>query len=151
MNWLVLTTANLDDVMNGDQAELLRSAALGEGQTDRFAAAMQAVCSRIRAMIETGKTACSPVAYSIPPDLADVACYLIVERLQAALPGLALSDDQKVILQDGKDRLKLIEQGKAAVTKPDDGADRDDIDPVIPKPQFGCRHSEFTRRKQDGI
>lgn len=119
--WLILTPSDLDDYLAAPQVAALRAAALGSGQTDPFLRVMPDVASRIRAEIQgCPRNRVSATPQSIPPNLKSIACLLILEALQARIPGLSLTPEQKTLIADGRDYLKRIGRGQAPVEAPDD-------------------------------
>lgn len=122
MNWIVITVSDLENYLVADQVEAIRTAALGEGQTDRFTEVMPAVASRIRSEIQAGGQHVSLVANSIPDSLKMTGCLLIIEAIQGGIPGLSLSEDQRTTIRDARDYLKRISTGDIKVEMPDDAA-----------------------------
>lgn len=119
--WLLLTPADLNDYLVAPQVAALRAAALGDGQTDPFLRVMPDVAHRIRAEIQgCPRNRVSALPNSIPPDLKAIACLLILEALQARIPGLCLTSEQKILIADGRDYLKRISQGRVPIEAPED-------------------------------
>lgn len=122
MSWIVIIAEDLNDYLVADQVEAIRTAALGDGQTDRFAAVMPAVASRIRAEIQAGDQEVSATANSIPDSLKMTACLLIIEAIQGGIPGLSLTEDQRTMIRDAREYLKRIASGEIKVEMPGDAA-----------------------------
>lgn len=119
MFWIVITAANLNDYLVGAQAAAIRTAAVAAGQTDRFTAVMPDVAARIRnEILSCSRNRLDVTANSIPPELKTVACLLILEAMQAGIPGLAMTDDQRTLVKDARDYLKRIAKCEIAVTAP---------------------------------
>jgi len=119
MSWIVITAADLNDYLVGAQAAAVRTAAVAAGQADRFTKVMPDVAARIRNEIEScSRNRLESTSNSIPPELKTIACHLILEAMQAGIPGLALTEDQRTLIRDGRDYLKRISKCEIAVTAP---------------------------------
>lgn len=125
--WITVAASDLNTYLVSAQVSAIRTAATAPGQTDRFAEAMPTVINRIRKNIEScvrNKVSATPL--TIPAELKWVACYLIIEELQAAIPGLKLTTDQQTKIKDAKDDLLRIAKCDLVVTAPDDPLNPDD-------------------------
>lgn len=125
-NWISIASADVNDYLNGPQISALRSVALAGGQADPFTNIMGAVIDRIRNKLKP-RFQVSATAQTVPPELKQIACLLIIEQMSARLPQLKLTDDQKTLIKDAKDELKLIDQneGSVTITAPSDAAAQD--------------------------
>jgi len=56
----------------------------------------------------------------VPPELKWVACYLIIEAMQAAVPGLKLTDDQRNQIAKASEQLTRIADCQEVVSIPPD-------------------------------
>lgn len=119
--WITIAAADLNDYLVAAQFSALKSAALGVGQTDPFPRVMADIVERVRREIQACPTnKLSATANSIPPELKTQTCYLILEAMQARLPNLRLSDDQRTLISDAKDFLRRVAQCEIPITTPDD-------------------------------
>ncbi len=126
--WITIESTDLDDYLVAAQTAALRSAALGAGQTDPFSRVMPDVCSRIRAEIRAcPANQVSETANSIPPELKSIACALLIEAMQARLPMLKLTEDQKKAADEGRKYLARIAKCEIPVEQPDDPLDPDSM------------------------
>jgi hypothetical protein len=122
MSWIVLTAADLNAYLVADQVEAIRTAALGAGQTDRFTEVMPFVVARVRSQIQARMQSVDLVANSVPPSLKTDVCMLVIEAIQAGIPGLSLTEDQKQLIRKAEDHLKSVASGDLFVEKPDNAA-----------------------------
>jgi hypothetical protein len=121
MTWLTISLTELNDYLVGAQVAALNSSALASGQSARFTNIMTDMVNRIRVKIEScPRNHISATPLTVPPELKWVACYLIVEALQAAVPGLQLTDDQRNQIAKANAQLDRIADCKDAVSVPDD-------------------------------
>lgn len=136
--WTTISSDDLNHYLVAAQVSAMRSAALGAGQADPFTEVMPTVIARIRAICSTNGKVISATANSVPPELKDIACYLILEELQTRLPGLVLTDEQRRQTDNGRDYLKQIARGDALVSDP--------LDPITPPVQQGAPIKVITSR-----
>jgi hypothetical protein len=123
--WLTISLTDLDDYLVGAQVAALNSAALAPGQSDRFTRVMTDMVNRVRAKIEScPRNHISATPLTIPPELKWAACYLIIEAMQAGVPGLKLTDDQRNQISRAADQLNRIADCKEVVSIP--------ADPLVP-------------------
>lgn len=113
ITWTTFSEADLDRYINAVQGGLIRTLVLADGQEDPFAESLKDVVAMIRAAI-----ASSPRDYTldadpatIPADLKWVAGFLVVPALQARIPDLALSDDQRENVRRADSYLRQIASG----------------------------------------
>jgi hypothetical protein len=138
--WAIITTADLNHYLVAAQVTALRTAALGAGQTDPFNEVMPTVTARIRSICSTNGRVISATANSVPPEVKDIACYLILEELQTRLPGLKLTEEQVRQTENGRDYLKQIARGEAVISDP--------LDPITPPVQAGGAIKIITSRER---
>jgi hypothetical protein len=151
MQWIVITTANLNDYLVAEQVTAVRTAALADGQSDRFSAVMPDVAARIRNEIAAcPNNRLSETANSIPPELKTIACYLILESLQASLR-IRLNEDQRRLIDDGRKYLERISKCEIAVSQPDDPEDEVDVQQPGGIEVVTYRERSCTREKFDGL
>jgi hypothetical protein len=119
--WLTIQLSDLNDYLVGAQVTALNSSALAAGQSDRFTRIMIDMVNRIRTKIEgCPRNHLSATALTVPPELKWVACYLIIEAMQAAVPGLKLTDDQRNQIAKANEQLTRIADCKEVVSLPTD-------------------------------
>ena len=112
-----LTQVTLDKNATGNAT----AGSLVIAQADRFTRVMPDVAARIRNEVQAcPRNQISETANAIPPELKTIACCLIIEAMQSAIPGLDLSEDQRNLIRDGRDYLKRIAECKAVISQPDD-------------------------------
>ena len=128
--WVVIAQTDLNDYLVSAQVDALAAAALAPGQTNPFARVMPDVMARIRAAIAgCQRNRVSATANSVPPELKWAACLLTIEAMQTRVVGLVLTEEQKGMIRDAKDELKLIRECESVVVTP--------TDPVVPDVQRG--------------
>ena len=119
--WLTISLSDLNDYLVGAQVNALNTTALASGQSDRFTRTMTDMVNRIRTKIEgCPRNLISATALTVPPELKWVACYLIIEAMQAGVPGLKLSDDQRNQITRANEQLTRIADCKEVVSIPND-------------------------------
>jgi hypothetical protein len=124
-NWITLQLSDLNNYLASAQVHALDTASLATGQTGRFAALMTDVVARMRVAIQSQtRNQISATALTLPPELKWVGCYLVIEAMQAALPGLKLSDEQRDQIKRAENQLRRVADGLEAVTTP--------LDPMVP-------------------
>ncbi len=124
ISWVTITAADLKDYMVAAQVSALQTAALGAGQADPFNTIMPDVVARVRAKIASCEgNILSATPNSVPPELRMFTCHLILEGMQARLPGLKLTDEQKTIIEDAKRQLDRIADCDDEVSTPTDPAE----------------------------
>lgn len=121
MTWITLSLTDLNDYLVGAQVAALNSSALASGQSARFTNIMTDMVNRIRVKIEScPRNYVSATPLTIPPEVKWIACYLIIEALQSAIPGLQLTEDQRNQIAKANAQLDRIAECKDAVSIPDD-------------------------------
>jgi len=119
--WLTIAITDLNDYLVGAQVTALNTTALASGQSDRFTRTMTDMVNRIRTKIEgCPRNHISATPLTVPPELKWVACYLIIEAMQAGVPGLRLTEDQRAQIQRANDQLTRIADCKEVVSLPPD-------------------------------
>ncbi len=120
-SWITLQLSDLNDYLVGAQVAALNSTALAAGQTDRFTKTMTDMVNRIRVKIEgCPRNHISATPLTIPPELKWVACYLVIEAMQAGVPGLKLTEDQRNQINRANEQLTRIADCKEVVSLPPD-------------------------------
>jgi hypothetical protein len=119
--WLAIQLTDLNDYLVAAQVSALNSSALATGQSDRFTQVMTDMVNRIRVKIEgCPRNHVSATPLTVPPELKWVACYLIIEAMQAAVPGLRLTDDQRAQIAKANEQLTRVADCKEVVSLPPD-------------------------------
>ncbi len=119
--WITISLTDLNNYLVGAQVTALNSTALASGQSDRFTSIMTDMVNRIRVKIEgCPRNHISATPLTLPPELKWAACYLIIEAMQAAVPGLKLTEDQRNQINKANDQLTRIADCKEVVSTPDD-------------------------------
>lgn len=117
--WTVILPADLNRFMVGAQVNALRSAALASGQADPASDTIRDKANYVRARIG-GRVRLSATALSVPPELIEHVCMLVLETLSGRLPGLALSQDQVSRITRIYRDLDIAGKDEFPVTKADD-------------------------------
>ena len=119
--WITITLTDLNDYLVAAQVNALNTSALAAGQTDRFTRLMADMVARVRVKIEScPRNQVSATPQTVPPELKWAACYLIIEAMQAAVPGLALTDGQRNLITRAHEQLMHIANGAEGVSLPPD-------------------------------
>ena len=119
--WITIQQSNLADYLSAPQYNAVTSGLLVAGQSGRFAGIMADVCSNIRAALR-GNYQVSGLDNSIPQQAKTCACYLILESLQASIPTLKLTEDQKELVKKQEAWLEKVKAGTEVVDLPSDPA-----------------------------
>lgn len=124
MQWINITTDDLRDTKASALIDAYQGAALGDTQTDPVPRAIEKVCDRIRAEIQSSKKyRVSATPHSIPPSLVELAGNLIAWRMHGrlnVLNALPITEQDKIDHADDKDYLKRIARGEVTIETPDD-------------------------------
>ena len=120
--WITIALTDLNNYLVGAQVTALNSPPRWpRDETDRFTDIMTDMVNRIRVKIEgCPRNHVSATPLTVPPELKWVACYLIIEAMQAAVPGLKLTDDQRNQVTKANDQITRIADCKEVVSIPDD-------------------------------
>lgn len=149
--WIVLTADDLNDYSVGAKVNALRTAALAAGQADPFTKVMTDIVAVMRAQIgSSGKNQVSLTANSLPPECKIYGCWLVIEAMQARLPGLSLKDEEKAMIDHAHAYMKSVAGGTTLVSEP--------VDPIDAGLQSGGSISvvsaparKFTRETLDAL
>ncbi len=107
MNWVSITTDDLNDGKLAPLVNALRTSALGAGQTDPTPRIIQSVTNRIRDEIAGCKTnRVDQDTTKIPKGLHDLAVRMIVRQMMSRLQ-MALSNDE---IEEQRNDLKYLER-----------------------------------------
>jgi hypothetical protein len=118
--WINITADDLNDYLVAGQMDALRSAALGDGQTDPFERIMQDRCNYVRNRISR-RISISATPYAIPPELKTCASILIIEAMSGRLAiAIELTEDQRTMIRRAYSDLEIAATADFPVTLPDD-------------------------------
>jgi hypothetical protein len=121
-NWKTITIADLEDYLVAAQLRALRTAALGESQTDPVERAIADVVGEVRNRVSQCSTnRISATPGTIPPELVRHACYLILEAAQGRIPSLRLEDSQVRAADEARRILREVGKCDFGITQPTDG------------------------------
>jgi len=119
--WVPIVLEDLNNYLVGAQVAAINTAAMAAGQVDRFPRVMTDVTQRIRLKIESCvNNRISSTALTIPPSLRGGACLLIIQGMQASIPALKLTQDQKDQIETFQKDLDLIANCKLSIEIPTD-------------------------------
>jgi hypothetical protein len=119
--WITIVAEDLNDYQVAKIIAAARTKALAAGQADPFLAVMPDVINRMRDDIRgCVSNVVSATPLTIPQGLRSEAIYLIIESMQARLPGISLTDELKTLISDAKKRLVRISKCEVPIEIPDD-------------------------------
>lgn len=147
-SWITIASADLEDYLMAPQLAVLRTAVLGETQSDPFTNVMQARCNYVRNRI-AGRSQISATAYSVPPELKDQTCWLILEKLSVRIPVLKLTQDQRDQVARAYKDLDIAGTEDLPISAPDDAETLESASGAAPS--FTDTTPNFSREAQDGI
>ena len=123
MLWLSLLAADLVTAKAAALVDALRTAALGEGQSDPVPGIIDTVVLRIRAEISAGgRTLLDVDPATIPPSLKSLALRMVLREAQSRLNAagaLPLADDEREEWRQDVRYLERIAKGEIAVETTD--------------------------------
>ena len=126
--WVTIDSGDLADYSVGEKVTALITQALDVGQTDPSARVIPDVIAIARGYLAAqGRNVLSATANSIPPEAKTHVCWIAVEALQARLPGLMLTDEEKRMIDRAWEWLRDVAKGVIAISTPDD--------PIVPDVQ----------------
>ena len=150
--WITLTADDLNDYQVAKIIAAARTKALATSQADPFNAVMPDVIARMRDDIRGCKTnQVSATPNSIPAGLRSEAIYLIIESMQARLPGVSLTEELKTLIADAKKRLVRISRCEVPIETPDDPLPSGEVQAGVGTPRITAPVPQFDRDSQDGI
>ena len=119
MDWIKLTTKDLECVLNKPQLDILKAQALRSPDMDIAFEVISNIVARIRAEIAvSGLNSLDADHSRIPLELKDCALRLCVESLQARLPSMELSKLQIIYADDARETLVRVASGELPVSRP---------------------------------
>ena len=126
VTWAVITAADLAPFLVAPQLTALRTVALAQGQNDPFDDLLPICAGRVRDYIVSNpRNLLSATPNSVPPGTCVwCLCWLMIEALQARVPTLKLTEDQKKEISNAKNELEKIRRAVAnnqlLIPQPDD-------------------------------
>lgn len=121
--WVTVSLGDLENYLFASQIALGNTFGLDGIQADRFSGIRDNVVDDIRLRCQRHYRV-SATAKTIPPELKDACCWIILERLINAIPGMPpLRQDQAESLRDAKKRLQRVEDGQSEISLP--------LDPIV--------------------
>ena len=148
--WIIITADQLNDYSVAAKVNALRTAALKAGQADPFDAVMPDVVAAVRMQIQScASNQVSATANSIPPELKSHVCWLIIQAMQARLPGLKLSDEEKDMVKKADRYMEKVASCEYKVSAPEEASD--EVVQAGTSPAITPRTKRFERCDQDGI
>jgi hypothetical protein len=145
--WIVITASDLNDYSVAAKVSALRTAALAGGQTDPFDRVMPDVVATMRAQIGLNNEV-SATANSLPPEVKTHGCWLVIAALQARLPGLKLTDEEKEMVKEARRYMEKIAAGDIRVTEPTNPVDSG---LQTGTPSIAANDREVDRTTMDGM
>lgn len=119
--WVTITADDLADYSVGIKITALRTQALEEGQTDPFDRVMPDVAEIVRGYLARGgRNQLSETPNSVPPEAKAHFCWIVIEALQARLPGLSLQEEETRMIDRAWQWLRDVARGEIAISTPDD-------------------------------
>ena len=119
--WVTVTLQTLDSYLVDAQLQAYNSAALATGQTDRFTQILNSVIFDTRQNIQASKRyLVSQTANSVPPEAIWMVAWIILDQMQAAIPGMIWTDDQRKLIDRAYKKLDRIRSGDEVVSYPPD-------------------------------
>jgi len=119
-NWIPFTEEDVKHYLPAKQLRAIRNALSAPGFMDPFPQMMDDVIVQIRAEVHSspeGEIDDDPS--TIPYTLKSSACYLLIEALFAAVPGMKLSSEQVRLAEKSRQRLIRVSKGELSVPEPD--------------------------------
>jgi hypothetical protein len=122
-DWIRLGEKDLETHMMRAQLGVLHGAVLGPNERDPLPELLEAVTWQVRTAVgASGRNLLSSDGEKIPGELRADACALVLEKLQSRIPALRLTPDQVRAADQARQRLRSVEKGEVAVSRPADPA-----------------------------
>lgn len=152
MNWISITSDDLNDVKVGKLVEACRTKALALGQTDPSLRVIESVVSRIRSEIKGCASNLLDVdPTKIPKDLKALATRMIMRELQSRLQIQLNQDEREEWTQDVR-YLERIASCKISVLASDTPESSSTVQPTgSGSPRISSRSRIATRESMEGI
>jgi hypothetical protein len=150
--WIVPQFGNLYTYVAGPLLDAIQSAALGGGQSSPFSESLAAVAPRVRAEVQgCVRNYVSATPLSVPPDLLRETCLLIIEAMQARVPGLNLTEDMRTQVSRAYDYLKRVSRCEVPIAVPPDPLTPQDVQKGGPIEVVHHQPRKFTAEKLNGL
>lgn len=150
MSWISITVENLEDAKVAALVTALRSAALGEDQTDPTQRITQGVINDIRRRIAScPSNQLDEDTTTIPESLRDLAVDLILARMKARL-NRSLSDEERWQIERHDRTLERIASCREAIDAPDT-AIPPPVQATSGTPSISNRRAEERRARRSGL
>ena len=118
-NRCVITTKDLECVLNKPQLDILKAQSLRSPDVDIAFEVISNIVARVRAEIAvSGLNSLDADHSRIPLELKDCALRLCIELLQARLPSMELSKQQIKYADDARETLSRVARGELPVSRP---------------------------------
>ncbi len=119
MNWIKITTEDLECALNKPQLEILKAQILRSPEHDVTFEVISNVVARIRAEIAaSGLNSLDADHSRIPPELKETALRLCVEALQLRLPSMEISNAQIKHADIARTTMLRVARGELPVCRP---------------------------------
>jgi hypothetical protein len=152
MNWISITTQDLNDTKVGKLVEACRTKALASGQSDPSLRIIESVVSRIRSEIKgcASHSLDSDLA-TIPKDLKSLATRMILRELQSRLQ-IELNQDEREEWRQDIRYLERIASCEIPVLAPDSPESTSSVQPSgSGSPRTSRRSRIATRQSMEGL
>lgn len=145
VKWIELSTDDLYTYLAVAQVDALSEASAANEQL--ISNMIYDISCKIRASIQSSNRHCiSERVHALPPELKSTACWLVIEYLQARIPGFRMTDDQVRLANDARSTLKQIEHGHLSVSEPDDA-----MYASVGVQTINCREHSVTHATMKGL
>ena len=119
MDWIKITTEDLECALNKPQLEILKAQRLRSPGRDIAFEVISNIVARIRAEIAaSGLNSLDADHSRIPPELKEPALRLCVEALQARIASMELSKSQTRLAEAARNTLERVARGELPVSRP---------------------------------
>lgn len=117
-DWITLSISDVYDYLAAEQADALRTEALGDTQDDPLPAIIADVAARIRAEVSANSAnTLDSASGSIPRELRGAALALVVEAAQVRIPVLKMTTDQIRLANVARSLLKRVAAGDVRISQ----------------------------------
>ncbi len=150
--WITISPEDLNDYQVAAYVNAARTAALDAGQSDPFDQVMPDIVARVRAEVRgCARNRVSVTPLSVPPDLRSHTILLIIEAMQARLPGIPLDEGIKTLITDAKKYLQRVANCEIPIGLPTDPELVADVQAVQGTPRITAPERNFTSTAAEGI
>jgi hypothetical protein len=149
MAWSAITEANVLTRISGDELAAYRAAALGSGQADPVAPAIEQVTNLVRGRIGACRANTLGPAGTVPETLLGTALDLVVIEIIKRLPGVSIDAPRETAKNDALRLLEDVAACRFVVEEPSTGTT--EKYPGQTPTYTETRTSQYNRSRQDGI